>query len=72
MYKAFDEEKKTFYADKKFVQSGMVQSWNKFCFTGGIVEFSARLPGSPQVGGLWPARKYPMELMSSNSHFVTQ
>jgi beta-glucanase (GH16 family) len=57
-YKAFDEKKKTFYADKKYVQSGMVQSWNKFCFIGGIVEFSAKLPGSPQKGGLWPARKY--------------
>lgn len=35
--------------------SGLVQSWNKFCFTGGIVEIRARLPGNPRVGGLWPA-----------------
>lgn len=54
-YKAFDEDKKQFYADKKYVQTGMVQSWNKFCFLGGIVEFSAKLPGDPRVGGLWPA-----------------
>lgn len=58
MYKAFDEIKKEFYADKKYVQSGMLQSWNKFCFIGGIVEFSAKLPGDPQKGGLWPACKY--------------
>lgn len=54
-YKAFNEKTKKFYADKKYVQSGMVQSWNKFCITGGIIEFSAKLPGDPSVGGLWPA-----------------
>jgi len=32
--------------------SAMLQSWNKFCFTGGIVEFRAKLPGG---GGYWPA-----------------
>ena len=31
------------------------QSWNKFCFTGGIVEVSASLPGDAHIGGLWPA-----------------
>lgn len=36
----------------------MIQSWNKFCITGGIVEFSAKLPGDPTVGGLWPAREF--------------
>eukprot|EP00878_Enallax_costatus_P016697 GHUV01017520.1.p1 GENE.GHUV01017520.1~~GHUV01017520.1.p1 ORF type:complete len:582 (+),score=86.31 GHUV01017520.1:114-1748(+) len=35
--------------------SGMVQSWNKFCFTGGLVEFSIKLPGSADVSGLWGA-----------------
>lgn len=33
----------------------MVQSWNKFCFTGGILEVRAKLPGNAFVGGLWPA-----------------
>ena len=56
VYKAYDEDKKEYYADTKHVQSAMVQSWNKFCFTGGIVEISAKLPGDPDVGGLWPAR----------------
>jgi hypothetical protein len=58
VYKAFNEHTKQFYADKKYVQSGMLQSWNKFCFVGGIVEFSAKLPGDPHKGGLWPARKF--------------
>jgi Beta-glucan synthesis-associated protein SKN1/KRE6/Sbg1 len=57
VYKAFDEVKKEFYPDKKYIQSGMLQSWNKFCFIGGAVEFSAKLPGDPHKGGLWPACK---------------
>jgi hypothetical protein len=36
----------------------MLQGWNKFCFIGGIIEFRAKLPGSGNTGGLWPARKY--------------
>ncbi len=35
--------------------SGMVQTWNKFCFTGGILEMSIQLPGHADSGGLWPA-----------------
>jgi beta-glucanase (GH16 family) len=35
--------------------SAMLQTWNKFCFTGGIIEFSAQLPGAPKIPGLWPA-----------------
>lgn len=40
------------YANKT---SGMVQSWNKFCFTGGYVEFSVKLPGTAQQSGFWAA-----------------
>ena len=54
-YKAFNEDKHTYYTDAKRFQSGMVQGWNKFCMTGGIIEFSAKLPGDPKTGGLWPA-----------------
>lgn len=57
MYKAFDEDKKKFYTDAKHVQSAMIQSWNKFCFVGGVIEFSAKLPGDHKIGGLWPARE---------------
>ena len=35
--------------------SGMLMSWNKFCFTGGILEVSLQLPGPYNSGGLWPA-----------------
>ncbi|KAF9542499.1 beta-glucan synthesis-associated protein SKN1 [Agrocybe pediades] len=36
-------------------RSGMIQSWNKFCFTGGMIEAGLMLPGSSSVSGLWPA-----------------
>ncbi|POM68836.1 Beta-glucan synthesis-associated protein [Phytophthora palmivora] len=29
-----------------YYRSGMVQSWNKFCFQGGMIEVRARLPGA--------------------------
>ena len=32
--------------------SGMLQSWNKFCFTGGVLEMAVQVPTS---SGLWPA-----------------
>mmetsp|Transcript_24418 Transcript_24418/g.48624 ORF Transcript_24418/g.48624 Transcript_24418/m.48624 type:complete len:600 (-) Transcript_24418:529-2328(-) len=54
-YRAFNETTKKFYSAKKNYQSAMLQGWNKFCITGGIVEISARLPGRSFSGGLWPA-----------------
>ena len=39
----------------KNFKSGMIQSWNKFCFTGGIFEIRVKLPGTSMNGGLWPA-----------------
>lgn len=39
----------------KDYKSGMLQSWNKFCFTGGIMEVDVIFPGEPLIGGLWPA-----------------
>ncbi|KAH8832785.1 beta-glucan synthesis-associated protein [Flagelloscypha sp. PMI_526] len=36
-------------------EGGMVQTWNKFCFTGGLVEAAVSLPGHNNVQGLWPA-----------------
>ena len=69
-YKAYDEIKKFFYADKKYVQSGMLQGWNKFCFIGGIVEFSAKLPGDPRKGGLWPARKFKIKFSNYVSYKI--
>ncbi|KAH9944099.1 glycoside hydrolase family 16 protein [Epithele typhae] len=34
---------------------GMMSTWNKFCFTGGLVLASVVLPGSNNILGLWPA-----------------
>ncbi|KAL7285393.1 hypothetical protein ACG7TL_000488 [Trametes sanguinea] len=34
---------------------GMMSTWNKFCFTGGLVEARVMLPGFNNVQGLWPA-----------------
>lgn len=39
----------------KHFQSAMLQTWNKFCFTGGIIEASVQMPGKSSIGGLWPA-----------------
>ncbi|KAF3904738.1 hypothetical protein ABW20_dc0100930 [Dactylellina cionopaga] len=35
-------------------RSGMLQSWNKLCFKGGILEVSASLAGPGGKMGLWP------------------
>lgn len=40
---------------RKRFTSSMLQTWNKFCFTGGIIEAEIQLPGKSDVGGLWPA-----------------
>ncbi|KAL6452851.1 LOW QUALITY PROTEIN: KRE6 Beta-glucan synthesis-associated protein KRE6 [Candida maltosa Xu316] len=34
--------------------SGMIQSWNKMCYTQGKIVISARLPNKGTVSGLWP------------------
>ncbi|KAI6157069.1 glycoside hydrolase family 16 protein [Pisolithus tinctorius] len=37
-------------------RSGMLQSWNKFCFTRGYIEVSVMLPGpNEESKGYWPA-----------------
>lgn len=36
-------------------RGGMLQSWNKFCFRGGLFQARVQLPGYRTVGGLWPA-----------------
>jgi hypothetical protein len=54
-WKRFDHLKHEWKEEENFYKSGMVQSWEKFCFTGGIVEVDVIMPGQPYVGGLWPA-----------------
>lgn len=36
-------------------QGGMVTTWNKFCFTGGLLEVAVTMPGAANIFGLWPA-----------------
>ena len=36
-------------------EGGMMSTWNKFCFTGGLLEASVSLPGVNDILGLWPA-----------------
>ncbi|BFZ61474.1 beta-glucan synthesis-associated protein [Saitoella coloradoensis] len=35
-------------------RSGMLQSWNKLCYKGGLIEISASLPGKTSKPGFWP------------------
>lgn len=35
-------------------QGGMIQSWNKFCFTGGRIEAAVSLPGDSKVSCVMP------------------
>ncbi|CRG89002.1 Beta-glucan synthesis-associated protein SKN1 [Talaromyces islandicus] len=35
-------------------RSGMLQSWNKMCFSGGRLEASISLPGQGDISGFWP------------------
>ncbi|KAJ7717021.1 glycoside hydrolase family 16 protein [Mycena metata] len=34
---------------------GMISTWNKFCFTGGLIVADVQLPGMNNIFGLWPA-----------------
>ncbi|KAH3674867.1 hypothetical protein WICPIJ_009437 [Wickerhamomyces pijperi] len=43
-----------FHNHNLFYRSGMLQSWNKLCFTQGKLEVSARLPNYGNITGLWP------------------
>ncbi len=47
--------KKEYEMMSRHFKSGMIMGWNKFCFTGGILEVSLKMPGRADVGGLWPA-----------------
>ncbi|CAN0161844.1 unnamed protein product, partial [Ascophyllum nodosum] len=51
----YDTPKKKYRKMTKDYISAMIQSWDKFCFTGGVIEIRARLPGTHDIGGLWPA-----------------
>jgi hypothetical protein len=50
--------------------SGMLQSWNKFCFTGGYIEVSVSLPGTAQNVGFVSFISYNVILTLSHD-FLT-
>jgi len=50
--------------------SGMLQGWNKLCFTTGYVEVSVSLPGSSTVQGFWPGI-WSMGNLVSNFHHLS-
>lgn len=54
-WKGFNPYTKKYETMSRHFSSGMVQGWNKFCFTGGILEVRVKFPGRSDIGGLWPA-----------------
>ena len=54
-WRGWNPYKKHYETMSRHFKSGMLQSWNKFCYTGGILEVDIQFPGSHEVGGLWPA-----------------
>ena len=48
--------------------SGMLQGWNKICFTTGYVEVSVSLPGSADAQGFWPGIWSMGNLVSNSYH----
>jgi beta-glucanase (GH16 family) len=36
-------------------EGGLMSTWNKFCFSGGLLQTSVSLPGANNIVGLWPA-----------------
>ena len=50
-WKGWNPYKKKYEQMSRHFKSGMLQSWNKFCFTGGIFEVDIQFPGRHDVGG---------------------
>lgn len=44
-WKGFDPYTKKYTTMSRHFKSGMLQSWNKFCYTGGILEIDLQFPG---------------------------
>ena len=42
-----------YYFERNYT-SALVSTWDKFCFTSGMIEISFQLPGKATRGGLWP------------------
>jgi beta-glucan synthesis-associated protein KRE6 len=46
------------------LQGGMMSTWNKFCFTGGIFVANVVLPGLNDIVGLWPGMFYRLRFFA--------
>jgi beta-glucan synthesis-associated protein KRE6 len=64
----FDYESYSTISQTYDYTSALIQSWNKFCFTGGVLEISVQLPGRYDSGGLWPAI-WMMGNLGESMHF---
>ena len=51
-WKGWNPFKKKYEQMSRHFRSGMLQSWNKFCYTGGILEIDIQFPGRHDVGGI--------------------
>jgi beta-glucanase (GH16 family) len=54
-WKGWNPYEKKYQTMSRHFRSAMLQGWNKFCFTGGIIEVRVKFPGKSDIGGLWPA-----------------
>ena len=50
-WKGWNPYKKKYEQMSRHFKSGMLQSWNKFCYTGGILEVDVQFPGRHDIGG---------------------
>jgi beta-glucanase (GH16 family) len=54
-WKGWNPYEKKYEKMSRHFKSGMLQGWNKFCYTGGVIDMEVQFPGRSDVGGLWPA-----------------
>jgi hypothetical protein len=50
-WEEWDRDEEKMVTRTRNYTSGMVQTWNKFCFTGGVLELSIQLPGGDANAG---------------------
>lgn len=50
-WKGWNPYKKKYETMSRHFRSGMMQTWNKFCYTGGILEVDIQFPGRHDIGG---------------------
>jgi len=49
-WRDYNPYKKSYEIMSRHFKSGMLQSWNKFCYTGGILELDVVFPGRHDTG----------------------